>query len=73
MGTSALIDMYAQNPRAIGPRADGIRTYQAKHKCPCYNYYVTLPALLKSAQSLMLIADSIYILKGTHYDCGTIF
>ena len=42
MGTNGLPDMYTRCPRAAGPRAKGC-TYQADHKCPCYNYYVTLP------------------------------
>ena len=32
MGMSALPDMQARG-----------HTYQAKHECPCYNYYITLP------------------------------
>ena len=37
VGTHALPDMYA-----LGSRASCIhfRTYQAKHSCPCYNYYM---------------------------------
>ena len=37
MGTSALPDMHAGSLRAAGLRAEGICTYQAKHKFPCYN------------------------------------
>ena len=43
--------------------------YQAKHEFPCFNY-VTLLALLKSAQTLIATAHSTYILKDAHCDCG---
>ena len=36
ISTSALPNMYAISQRA---------TFPAKHKCPYYNYHVTLPAL----------------------------
>ena len=36
MGTHALPDMYALGPVALGLLVY-IRTYQAKHWCPCYN------------------------------------
>ena len=34
MDMSGLPDMYTRCP------------YQTDHKCPCYNYYVTLPKLI---------------------------
>ena len=36
---SDLPEMYAQSPR-VQPEDWG-HTFQANHKCPCYNYYVT--------------------------------
>ena len=37
MGTSDLLKMYAQSPRAQ-PEDCG-HTFHANHKCPCYSYY----------------------------------
>ena len=40
----ALLDIYTQ---CLGQ----VRIYQAKQECLCYNQYVTLSALQKSAQA----------------------
>ena len=42
MGTSNFPEMYALSPWAAVPLDFG-QTFQVNHKCPCYNYYVTLP------------------------------
>ena len=42
MGTCALPDMYVCS-QACSPWASGIRSFLAKHLCPCYNYYSTCP------------------------------
>ena len=67
MGLSALPDMYARSPRTAGP--EGIHTYQVKQECPFYNQYVTLTALLKSAQTSVTLDRSTCIFKDTHCDC----
>jgi len=40
MGTSNFPEMYAQSHQAVP--SDFGHTFQVNHKCPCYNYYVTL-------------------------------
>jgi len=49
----------------VRPPGNGC-TYQADHKCPCYNYYVTLPkANSLNANMSMITGFFIYVrLKG---------
>ena len=63
MGTSALSDMYAQSPRAAGPRPEGIRIRQSMsvHVKTNMLHFQHTSNTLKSAQNLMLILPSVYI------------
>ena len=68
-GTSSLPDMYAR-----GPQAQGLRAYiSGKARVPVIQLICYTFGTLKSAQSLMTTARSIYILKGVRCDCGTLF
>ena len=68
MGTSALPNMNAGSPRAAGPRAEGIHIRQSGTSAYVI-INVTVLALLKSAQTLIVKAQSTYILKDTHCVC----
>ena len=64
-----LPDMYAQSLRAAGLRAECIHIRQSTSAHVTTN--VTLSALLKSAQNLMSIFPSVYIVTDSDYDCGS--
>jgi len=52
MGTRALPNIIHTCPRACGPWESVYIQYQAKHLCPCYNYYIHISLLCTSVHFL---------------------
>ena len=68
MGTSALPYMCAQSPRAAGR---GLRAYiSGKARVPMLQLICYTSGTLKSAQNLMSMFPSVYIVTDSDYDCG---